>query len=164
MIGAKEIKIIFDKLADDESFCRLILYGMNPFWDSRPNVIKEDGSHKTLLRKYIKFTPQSDSIVDDEIIRMSIYKKYSKLRTGNNVIRFETIQIDIYAPHRLADYDCRIYDIENRIVNLIDGMKMGINFLDYADGTFDEMPNVSGFSTYRMKFLVEEGRNPYAKH
>jgi hypothetical protein len=71
--------------------------------------------------------------------------------------------MDIYIPHALVDRSGRVYQVENKIVALLDKMSIGIGYLDYVEGQFIQMPAVSGYAQYKMVFAIQEGRPSYAR-
>jgi hypothetical protein len=75
----------------------------------------------------------------------------------------EVIQLDFYIPHALVGKVLRVYQVENKVVALIDKMQLGIGYLDYTDGQFIPMPPISGYAHYKMVFVLEEGRPNFAK-
>jgi hypothetical protein len=157
MITEKEIEDIYNALIDDESFCRLLYYGEDPFEENKPDI-KTNEKYKEIMESIIWLSPQRDDLEKNERVRMCLYKHYSKINIANSPVRYETIQFEIYVPHRLMKKDKRIYQLENKIVNLIDHFKIGTGNLDYVNGNFVTITNVTGYSQYSMSFLVAEGR------
>lgn len=162
MITASVLKEIFRILTNDEAFCRLIAYGKDPYDESKANIVGSS-NHKELMEEIIRYSPQFDNIENNDRARMCIYKGFTKLKYGNSSVIQENIIIDVYVPHRLVREDMRIYEIENKIVALIDRLSVGIGYLDYVDGQFIQLPPISGYSQYKMVFTMQEGRPIYGR-
>ena len=154
MVTGKELKEIADKLKNDESFCRLAYYGENPFDDNKQDVIGLD-NYKEIMDDIIRYAPQLPDVENMEQSRICLFKHYTKLNSGMEAIRYESVQIDLYVPHRLMNEELRVYELENKIVNLIDGMNVGVGTLDYVDGRFVVITNVSGYVQFSMIFTTE---------
>lgn len=162
MITGELINSIFTKLISDESLCRLLAYGVDPFSEASPDIVGSD-NHLELMEDIIKFSPQISNLENMERTRMCIYKGFTKLRFLDSATVQESIQMDIYIPFALIDRGGRVYQIENKIVALLDKMGIGIGYLDYTEGQFIQLPPISGYSQYKMIFTVQEGRPNYAK-
>lgn len=157
MLTEQHLDDIYNKLIYDESFCRLVYYSDNPFGEDKSDITAM-GNHKELMEDAIRFAPEMDNLEESETVRICLYKEFTKLRTNPSAVRLETLQFDIYVPHNLVRKDKRVYKLENKIVGLIDGMPLGIGYIDYVNGTFVRIPNVAGYAMYRMTFAMEEGR------
>lgn len=153
---------IFTKLISDEAFCRLLAYGIDPLGEDKLDIVGSP-THEELMEQIIKFSPQISELEGMERSRMCIYKGYTKLRFLDSATIQETIQIDIYIPHSLVDRSGRVYQVENKIVALLDRMGIGIGFLDYTEGQFIQLPAISGYTQYKMVFVIQEGRPNYAR-
>jgi hypothetical protein len=165
MLTGKELKEIANKLKQDESFCRLAHYGNDPFGEYREDITTLD-NHDEIMNKIIQYAPQIPDVDADEETRINIFKHYTRLKAEYEVMSYESVQIDIYVPHRLMNEELRIYDLENKICSLIEGMPIGVGNLSYTDGRFVTITNVSGYVQYSMIFTTEDTRrlsNYYAK-
>jgi hypothetical protein len=162
MVTSQNIKEIFDKLTQNETFCRLVAYGDNPLGSDKSDIVGSDG-WQDLMRDIIRFSPQISDLETEERTRICLYKTYTKLKglQRSAVIRQGMIQIDIYVPNRLVKEDFRVYSIEDSIVGILDGSTItGVSPLDYSEGYFTALPPISGYAVYKMMFTIEEGR-PY---
>lgn len=157
MLTEQHIDTVYNVLTSDESFCRLVFYSDNPFDENKSDITVLE-NHQDIMKELIRFSPGLDDFKENEVVRICLYKEFSKLRVNTSVVRLETLQFDIYVPHRLVREDKRVYKIENKIVGLIDSMPMGVGYLDYVNGSFVRIPNVQGYALYRMTFSMEEGR------
>jgi hypothetical protein len=157
MLTEQYLDVVYNKLIADESFCRLVYYGNNPFGEDKDDITMMS-NHKDIMENSIRFSPGLDDLQENEVVRVCLYKEYTKLRVDTSAVRLETLQFDIFVPHRLVREDKRVYKIENKIASLIDGMPLGIGYLDYVNGSFVKIPNVSGYAMYKMTFSMEEGR------
>jgi hypothetical protein len=163
MITTSNIKSLFDTLISDEALCRFMYYGDDPLSEDKPNIVGS-ANHREMMQDIIRFSPQINDLENEERSRVCLYKGYTKLRTINSSVRQESIQIDLYVPHRLVREDFRIYELENKIVSILDGITIGVGTLDYSEGYFIPSPSISGYSYYRMIFVMEEGRPKFGKH
>lgn len=162
MISAEMINQMYSKLIADESFCRLLAYGIDPLGEDKVDIVGSP-THETTMEEIIKFSPQIANLEENERTRVCLYKGYTKLNSFDSVVIQETIQIDLYVPFALVDKSGRVYQIESRIVSLLDKMLIGMGYLDYVEGQFIQLPAISGYAQYKMIFTLREGRPNYAK-
>lgn len=162
MITNEMINQVFTKLISDEAFCRLLAYGLDPFGEDKDDIVGSV-NHIELMEEIIKFSPQISNLENLERTRVCLYKGYTKLRYLDSATVQEIIQMDIYVPFALVDRGGRVYQIENKIVALLDKMGIGIGYLDYSEGQFIQLPAISGYAQYKMIFTLQEGRPNYAK-
>jgi hypothetical protein len=158
MLTEQNLKNVFDILTNDESFCRLVFYGEEPFSENKTDVTSLDNYKDLFMDNYIFFSPQIEDLGSLDTVRICLFKDYTKLRNLSTVVRHEAIQFDIYVPHRLQKLDMRIYKLENKIANLLDKMPMNIGYLDYIDGSAIPLPPIQGYALYRMVFRIEDTR------
>lgn len=158
MITTNNLKDIFNTLIGDETFCRLTAYESDPMGIDKSDIVNSVG-HRDLMKDIIRFSPQIDDLEDIDRARVCLYKGYTKIRGISSVVRQEAIIMDLYVPHRLVREDFRIYQIENKVVALLDKMRIGIGCLDYSEGFFIQLPPISGYSQYKMTFVMVEGRS-----
>jgi hypothetical protein len=163
MITGEMVNQIFIKLISDEALCRLLAYGINPLGDDKDDIVTAP-NHEELMEEIIKFSPQISNIEDLSRTRVCLYKGYTKLRYLDSATIQETIQMDIYVPFSIVGRDGRVYQIENKVVALLDKMGIGIGYLDYSEGQFVQLPAISGYAQYKMIFVLQEGRPNYARH
>jgi hypothetical protein len=165
MLTGSDLKNIANKLKQDEEFCRLAYYGNEPFGEFRDDIVGTE-NHKEIMDKIIRYAPQLPDVDPNEESRINIFKHYTKLKSEVDFVRYESIQIDLFVPHRIMNEELRVYGLENKICDLIEGMEVGIGKLDYVDGRFITITNVSGYVQFTMIFTTEDTRrlsNYYGK-
>lgn len=163
MITSEIISVMDDTIKNDETMCRLLAYGLDPFGDDKEDIIGS-ANHDELMNDIINLSPQIPNIEKFERPRICLYKGFAKMAyLGASTIQ-ETIQIDIFVPFALLGRDYRVYQIENKLISLFDRMSVGIGHLDYSDGQFIQSPSISGYAQYKMLFVIQEGRPNIGKY
>lgn len=161
--GRKALLELTDVILSDEMLSRLIYFGENPLDDSK--VLPD----KSIIRnKSINYQPIDDSVNKENNVVLNLYKGFNKVE-GRNIqpITKEVIGIMVLCPASVNNKDLRIYDIEERLVALLDGHKLkdAINTLNYVEGRFVALSSVNGYIQFNMIFEVADKRNkPYAKY
>lgn len=164
MISLQVIKDIKDTLIQDEMFCRLVAYGQNPYGDDKDDIVGSI-NHKEIMGEIIYFAPQIPDLQKDIKTRVCLFKSYSKISYGQNFALLDNIEIDIYVPHTLMKDDYRVYDIEDKIVSLIDDKKLNaLDSLEYVQGNFVPLTPISGYVSYKMTFAIKQGRSTYGRY
>lgn len=160
MLSAKNINELFERLIADETFCRLVAYNENPLSEDKADIVNST-EWKTLMKDIIRFSPQINDIEQEQRVRMCLYKNFTKMSLNQTAVRNESIEIDLYVPHKLVRADMRSYLVESKIVDLLENYGItSIGFLDYVDGFFVPIPPISGYSLYKMMFTMKQGRLP----
>lgn len=164
MVTAESLGKIFKTLISNETICRLLVYGKNPMNEVLDDLTRRK-NHEEEMKKVIKFSPQIGSIEKEERVRMCVYKGQFKLKSRNSIAMKNLVIMDLYVPNRLVEDDFRVYTLENKIANILDGMPITpMSELDYSEGKFIPLPPVSGYSHYKMTFEMDESRPKFAKH
>lgn len=155
---------IFEELISDDLFCRLIYCGEDLFFIKEKVAIDKYDSNDertkkvNMMKENIKFIPQTSDLQTNKTCRINMYYSTSNLRNGLSVIRDEFIYIDIYCPFKLANEEFRIYDIEEKIKNILDDKKIGFHHLSYSDGGFVPQTNADSNVQFRMIFETKSSR------
>lgn len=153
MIGVKELKKIREMFLGDETLCRLLVHmDKDPLSEDRDDVVG-NSKYDRKLSKIFKFQPQFMDLESEELCRVAIYKGKLDGVSQNGILTKETISVDIMIPTRLNDLDLRVYQIENRILELLDEKQ--INQFEKVVCTaslFSYAPSISGYCVYRMSF------------
>lgn len=158
MINKENLTKVFNLLSNDETLCRLLIYKDNPLSETYDDIVGSD-EHLNLINNIIKFYPQFIDIDDTEKCRMALYKGSTRSIDDVPALKRDLIQIDVYIPTRFTDMDMRIYDVEERILALLDNKRIDeFSKLKCTSCIFVSMPSITGYTVYKISFDKVESR------
>lgn len=121
------------------------------------SVINDIPNKEMLLLDRIKNTPQINEMENEELTKIIMFKDYSKVEVANRCIQNNIINILLYVPIRLNDFDYRVYLIEDRIKKIIGNTQFkGISNLNYIEGRFLDS-GLKRYVLYKMTYIIQEG-------
>lgn len=159
MIGVEELNKIKSLLLNDERLCRLLVHKNNPMDVNNDDVVGNP-KYEKVLSDIFKFQPQYVDLITEEMCRIAIYKGRVNKILHSDILRNETIQIDLMIPTRLNDLDLRVYQIEERILELLDDKRISeFSKIVCNAALFMSAPSITEYSIYKMSFDKVDYRN-----
>lgn len=162
MLAKSHIEQIYNKLIQNDTFCRLMIYDIDPLDPNKEDLVGKD-STLSMLKEVINFTSQSSEMFVKATSRLFIYKGYLRYRDGTQTFAKDPVIISIFVPNRLVQQDFRIYSIENAIINVLDGMHLddAVGYLEFTQSSPIVLQPITGYTQYDLTFTTYQGRDMF---